>query len=84
MINYARAQVAAARSCVVVKYKQDKRHPAASDELLTTYNNETQIKAIACEKHLETVYDTMMLYEVVCIDEGQFVSFCNFIYNVVV
>jgi predicted AAA+ superfamily ATPase len=74
LINFARNQIAAESKCLIVKYKNDRRHPLATDELLTTYNNETNIPALSCEKSLGALYDTMSQYEVICIDEGQFVS----------
>jgi thymidine kinase len=60
--------------CLIVKYSQDKRHTAASDTVLTAFDNETQSPAISCGNHLGDLVPEMMKYDVISIDEGQFVS----------
>lgn len=81
LINITRFRSRSDLKCIIVKYMNDKRHPASTDTVLTAFDNETQSPAVSCGKHLKDLFSEMMKYDVISIDEGQFVcpdtTFCN-------
>jgi hypothetical protein len=66
------------KNCVIVKYRDDLRSPKATETILSTRNDETQIVAESCGKCLGLLLEKLMKYDVICIDEGQFVCYTVF------
>jgi thymidine kinase len=65
------------KKCKVIKYKEDTRY-SVSD--LATHDHQFH-EALPCEKLSEEVLDTMLAYDCIGVDEGQFfpdiVEFCD-------
>src|SRR5262249_8801767 len=69
LIRQCHRYIAGRQSVVVVKPKDDNRY---CDDCICTHDRLTQIAMKA--ETMRDVYDTLSVYEVVAIDEGQFVS----------